>query len=348
MTSTSASPEKNFPSAIESNKDLRSLNTLCLPASAQHFARFSSLSELLSLLNFARQHTLPVKLLGGGSNVLMPSYVEGVVLQSAMQSVQLLRTTDQQVWVKVDAGKNWHQWVGESQRYGHGLENLALIPGTVGASPIQNIGAYGVEVADVLESVQGICLSTMQLMTLDNSGCRFGYRDSIFKKELKDDFIVTSVTFRLAKSFTPNTRYGPLASWAADHAGFSSQHLIDQVSSIRSSKLPDPAEIPNAGSFFKNPVVSAALAEKLTQKYPDMPGHAQANGNVKLAAGWLIEKAGWKGKKLGNAAMHSLQALVLTTNGRAELSDVFAIRDAVRADVWDTFSIELEAEPQLF
>jgi len=344
MTSTSSTTSAR----IEFNKDVKSFNSLNLPGCAEQFAQFSSISELLSLLAYARQQQLTVKVLGGGSNILMPARVSGLVLQSVMQSVEVLRRDEHSISLKVDAAKHWHSWVLESQQYGHGIENLALIPGTVGASPIQNIGAYGVEAADVLESVQGICLSSMQLMTLSNADCRFGYRDSIFKRELKDDFIVTSVTFRLTRSFSPNVSYGPLANWASDHPGFSSQHLIDQVCAIRSSKLPDPADIANAGSFFKNPVVSAVEADKLRSQYPELPAYPQADGRVKLAAGWLIEQAGWKGKPLGNAAMHSLQALVLTTNGSAELSDVFAIRDAVRADVFEQFGVQLEPEPQLF
>ena len=344
MTSTTSTTSAR----VEFNKDVKSFNSLNLPGCAEQFAQFSSISELLSLLAYARQQQLTVKVLGGGSNILMPARVSGLVLQSVMQSVEVLRRDEHSISLKVDAGKRWHSWVLESQQYGHGIENLALIPGTVGASPIQNIGAYGVEVADVLESVQGICLSSMQLMTLSNADCRFGYRDSIFKRELKDDFIVTSVTFRLTRSFAPNVSYGPLANWASDHSGFSSQHLIDQVCAIRSSKLPDPADIANAGSFFKNPVVSAVEADKLRSQYPELPAYPQADGRVKLAAGWLIEQAGWKGKPLGNAAMHSLQALVLTTNGSAELSDVFAIRDAVRADVFEQFGVQLEPEPQLF
>ncbi len=333
---------------IEFNKDLKALNTLSLPGAAEQFAQFSSVSELLSLLAYARQKKMTVKVLGGGSNVLMPAQVDGLVLQSSMQTIEIVREDENSVSLRVDAGKDWHAWVVESQQYGHGIENLALIPGTVGASPIQNIGAYGVEVADVLEEVQGVCLSSMQLMTLAKNDCHFGYRDSIFKRELKNDFIVTSVTFRLTKSFNPNVSYGPLAQWASENSGFFSQDLIDQVCAIRSSKLPDPAEIPNAGSFFKNPVVSAAVAEKLKSQFPDLPGYLQADGSVKLAAGWLIEQAGWKGKSLGKTSMHSLQALVLTTSGTADLADVFAIRDAVSSDVKEKFNVELEPEPQVF
>jgi len=339
---------KAIASVVEKNKDLKGFNTLSLPVCAENYAEFSSISEFLSLLRLAKEQDLKLKVLGGGSNVLMPRSVSGLIIKSAMRSVQVLRENKDFVWLKVEAGKNWHQWVIESQQYGHGLENLALIPGTVGASPIQNIGAYGVEVSDVLESVQGICLSSLQLMNLTNAECRFAYRDSVFKRELRNDFIVTSVVFRLEKNFQPNVAYGPLASWAADNEGFSSQQLIDQVCEIRSSKLPDPADIPNAGSFFKNPIVSEQVAEKLKAQYPDVPCYSQVNGKVKLAAGWLIEQAGWKGKQLGNTSMHKLQALVLTTNGNADLNDVFSIRDAVIVDVRERFGVELEPEPQLF
>ena len=333
---------------IEHNKDLKAFNTLSLPLVAQQFAEFHSPSDLLSLLNYAKQQNLNLKVLGGGSNVLMPPNVSGLVLRSAMQSVQVMRENSECIWLKVDAGKDWHSWVLESQQYGHGIENLALIPGTVGASPIQNIGAYGVEVADVLEGVQGIVLSSKQFMTLDNQACRFGYRDSIFKHELKNDFIVTSVTFRLANKFQPNINYGPLASWAEQNPDFSARDLIDQICSIRSSKLPDPNTIPNAGSFFKNPIVSSEQADQLKTQYPAMPAYIQTNGSVKIAAGWLIEQAGWKGKVLGNTSMHANQALVLTTNGDSNLDDVYAIRDAVKMDVLSQFGVELEAEPQLF
>ena len=333
---------------IENNKDLTPFNTLKLPARAQQFARFFSIPELLTLLDQARQKQLPVKVLGGGSNVLLAPRLDGLIIQSAMQSVTFLRENSQFVWLKVDAGKHWHSWVLEAQGYGHGIENLALIPGTVGASPIQNIGAYGVEVADVLESVQGVCLSSRQLMNLSRQDCRFGYRDSVFKRELKNDFVVTSVVFRLAKSFTPRVSYGPLANWAAQHPGFTPQQLIAQVCDIRAAKLPDPALIANAGSFFKNPVVGHYQAERLAADYPAMPAYPQADGRVKLAAGWLIEQAGWKGKTLGHTAMHHQQALVLTTDGEASLPDVFALRDAVAEDVWAKFAVELEPEPQLF
>jgi len=333
---------------IEHSKDLKAFNTLSLPCWADSFSAFDSVSQLLSLLNYSHDHSLNIRVIGGGSNVLMPEQIPGLVIQSAMTDVEPLRQNADFIWLKVDAGVNWHNWVKNSIQYGHGLENLALIPGTVGAAPIQNIGAYGVEVAELIETVNGMCLSSRQMQSLSAGDCRFGYRDSIFKRELKNDFVVSSVVFRLKKSFTPEVSYGPLASWAQKNPGFNAQQLIDQVCAIRSAKLPDPKQTPNAGSFFKNPVVAAGMAADLRLDYPEVPLYAQPDGSQKIAAGWLIEQAGWKGKSLGNAAMHNLQALVLTTNGNASLKDVFAIRDAVQASVMQKFAIELEPEPQLF
>ena len=334
---------------VQQNYDLSALNTLRLPAKAEAFARFSSASELLSLLTLAQQHNWPVRVLGGGSNVLLAADVHGLVLQSAMTSVRLLREDVTHRWLAVDAGMNWHQWVQDSTEFGHGLENLALIPGSVGASPIQNIGAYGVEVADCIDSVSGIQLSSRQWRTLSATECRFAYRDSIFKHELAGDFIVTRVVFRLSKTFAPDLSYGPLASWAtAQGDAISPQALIEQVCDIRQSKLPDPSQIPNAGSFFKNPLVSVYQAQELREQYPALPVYQQADGRIKLAAGWLIEQAGWKGRWLGPVRMHDQQALVLTTNGAAAYADIVQLRDAVVDSVNQQFGVQLEPEPQPF
>lgn len=334
---------------VQQNHDLSALNTLRLPAKAEAFARFSSVSELLSLLTLAQRHNWPVRVLGGGSNVLLADDVPGLVLQSAMTSVRLLREDATHRWLAVDAGMNWHQWVQDSTEFGHGLENLALIPGSVGASPIQNIGAYGVEVADCIDSVSGIQLSSRQWRTLSAAECRFAYRDSIFKHELAGDFIVTRLVFRLSKIFEPDLSYGPLASWAtAQGDAISPQALIEQVCAIRQSKLPDPVQIPNAGSFFKNPLVSVYQATQLSAQHPSLPTYPQADGRIKLAAGWLIEQAGWKGRWLGPVRMHDQQALVLTTNGAANYTDVEHLRDAVVASVNEQFGVQLEPEPQPF
>lgn len=329
---------------MPTNVDLQTLNTLALAAKAQAFVRFSSQMELFGLLAQAQAEDRPVYVLGEGSNVLLAGDVNGLVLQSAMTAVQLLEQNEEHLWVAVDAGMNWHQWVQTSIEYGHGLENLALIPGSVGAAPIQNIGAYGVEVCDFIEQVEGVEISTGQAKILKEKDCQFGYRDSIFKNELKNDFIITRVVFRLLKRFTPNLTYGPLQQLTELNA----RELIDAICEIRQSKLPDPAVIPNAGSFFKNPLIPAAQAQALRLKFPDMPQYPQENNQVKLAAGWLIEQAGWKGKWLGNVRMHDQQALVLTSNGKASFNEVMQLKDAVSASVKDQYGVVLDTEPQVF
>ncbi|MBE0483730.1 MAG: UDP-N-acetylmuramate dehydrogenase [Bacterioplanes sp.] len=335
------------PSDIHTNTDLRLHNTLSLPAKAEFFATFHSVPELLSILRWTEQHELPLRILGGGSNVLMRPLVSGVVLRSGMRAIQPLNNDGSHCWVAVDAGVNWHDWVVASRTWGFGLENLALIPGTVGASPIQNIGAYGVEVADCIEHVEGIQRSTQQWHRWSANDCRFGYRDSLFKHELADDVIITRVVFRLSKHFQPTLSYGPLQSLQEQH-DLTPEQLVDAICRIRRSKLPDPASIPNAGSFFKNPLVSNQVAQSLLQQYPTMPVYWQPNNQAKLAAGWLIEQVGWRGRGLSHAKMHDQQALVLTTDGNASLADVEALQVAVQGAVMSQFSVTLEPEPQYF
>lgn len=333
---------------IAYQQDLTQLNTLRLPCQAYALARFSSRSELLDYLDAARQNAWSVRVLGGGSNVLFTQPIDGLVLQSAMTSICLLHEDSDYRWVAVDAGVNWHEWVKRSVAYGHGLENLALIPGSVGAAPVQNIGAYGVEVAQCIDQVEGVQLSTGQWRVLSAPECRFGYRDSVFKHELQQDFIITRVVFRLARVFAPQLQYGPLQQWAQQSASVTPDALMAEICRIRQSKLPDPSVIPNAGSFFKNPLVSQATAKALLQRFPDVVHYPQGTQGVKLAAGWLIERSGWKGRWLGNAGMHKDQALVLVTNGRATYDDVLALQQEVIASVKEGFGVELEPEPQPF
>lgn len=329
---------------MQANYDLRDLNTLRLPAKAKAFATFSSVAQLTHLLEQAKQQQLPVKVLGGGSNILLTQDVDALVVQSAMRNIELLEQTHDYALVAVDAGVNWHQWVQASIEFGHGLENLALIPGTVGAAPVQNIGAYGVEVGEYIQCVEGVRLDTHQAAVFTQAECQFAYRDSLFKQALAGLFIITRVIFKLPKAFVPNLHYAPLDKLHNPSA----VELIQTVCAVRQSKLPDPAQIPNAGSFFKNPIVSADVAAELQRQYEKLPTYAQQNGTVKLAAGWLIEQAGWKGRWLGNVRMHDQQALVLTTNGQADYADIAALCDAVKADVKQKFQVELEPEPQPF
>lgn len=344
-------------SQIQPQFDLSSLNTLSLPGIAESFARFNSMSELLSLLEFAKTNQLKIKVLGGGSNMIVQPHVSGLVVQSAMQGIEALSQDDASITYAVDAGLNWHQWVLKSIELGaFGLENLALIPGTVGACPIQNIGAYGVEVGQYIEEVRGLQLSTGQWMSFSATQCDFSYRDSIFKKQFKNDFLITQVVFKLSKVFKPHVSYAPLNTMAeaflatAEQGSLTAQQVAGWVIEVRNSKLPDPNKIPNAGSFFTNPIIAKAQAQALLEQFPNLPAYPVANddGVLKVAAGWLIDQCGWKGKGLGLATMHDQQALVLTLKPGASQQDLINIQQAVQADVKHKFGIELQPEPQPF
>jgi UDP-N-acetylmuramate dehydrogenase len=357
---------------IKSQYDLSSLNTLSLKGTAENFARFHSVSELLLLLEYAKAHQLKIKVLGGGSNMIVQPLVTGLVVQSAMQCIEKLSEDEDSVTYAVDAGLNWHQWVLQSiELSAYGLENLALIPGTVGACPIQNIGAYGVEVGQYIEEVRGLQLSSEQWMSFSAEQCDFSYRNSIFKKQFKNDFIITQVVFKLSKVFKPHISYAPLKQMAEefiesintkrigtdDYAAgdsVSAQQIASWVIEVRNSKLPDPANIPNAGSFFTNPIISKYQADDLLIQFPTMPVYPVQSGaegvekRVKIAAGWLIDQCGWKGKSLGLAKMHDQQALVLTLKPGAKQQDLINIQQAVQTDVENKFGIQLYPEPQPF
>lgn len=328
------------------NADLTALNTLKLPSKARYFARFHDLGELHDLLAYAKEQQLPVKVLGGGSNVLLDEFIDALVIQSALTHVEALLPEEDFNRVLVQSGVNWHDWVQKSIHYGHGLENLALIPGTVGAAPVQNIGAYGVEVAEFIEVVEGVQISTGNTLKLTPDHCQFGYRDSIFKHLLANDFVITQVVFKLLPEFNPVLEYGPLQVLRSD--SLTAQRLIEKVCEIRQSKLPNPLSIPNAGSFFKNPILSLERANLLIQQHPQIPNYALANQQVKLSAAWLIEQAGFKGLWQGNVRMHDKQALVLTSNGQATFDEVMQLKERIVATVEEKFGVHLEAEPQAF
>jgi UDP-N-acetylmuramate dehydrogenase len=339
---------------ISKQYDLSALNTLALPGSAQYYSKFHSISELLVLLNYAQTGALNVKVLGGGSNIILLPEVSGLVVQSAMTDVIKLSEDDETITYAVDAGLNWHEWVLKSVELGaFGLENLALIPGTVGASPVQNIGAYGIAVGQSIIEVTGLQLSTGQWMSLSREQCDFSYRNSIFKKQFKNDFIITQVVFKLEKSFAAKVAYAPLNKMAEQAAERDCEITASQVASwvidVRNSKLPNPAKIPNAGSFFTNPIIEKSRADKLLERFPALPVYSMADStNVKVAAGWLIDQCGWKGKSLGLAKMHDQQALVLTLQAGASQQDLINIQHAVQSDVIKKFGIQLHPEPQPF
>ena len=333
---------------------LRQLNTFGIEARAKVLFIYDSEESLLEALTHI--HTtyaqLPLLHIGDGSNLLFLNDYEGVVLKSQIKGISIIRETDDEIFVEVGAGETCDEFIDYAIQQGwYGMENLSLIPSQIGAAAVQNIGAYGVEVCDVIEEVKGICLADGKEHAWQAKDCRYGYRESIFKEELWCRYAITRVTFRLSKDFTPKLQYGGLVR-AIEDAGLSEKtlsanELRNVIINIRRTKLPDPAEQGNAGSFFKNPIVSASKAEALKKEFPTMPSYPAEDGKVKLAAGWLIEQAGWKGKSLGAAAVHDRQALVLVNKGGATGQDIYRLCQAVRNAVSERFGIMLETEVNL-
>jgi UDP-N-acetylmuramate dehydrogenase len=331
--------------------NLQKLNTLAVPAIAQYYVAVQNDDELREALTFARKEGLPFLLLGGGSNIVLRADFPGLVIQLKSQGKTVVAEDEHYLWLRVAAGENWHELVEYSLAHAlYGLENLSLIPGSVGAAPIQNIGAYGVEVKDLISELSAIEIRSGIAVNFTNESCRFGYRDSIFKQALKDQYVITSVTFRLRKQPQLNLSYPALrealAGLAADE--INPQAVSDAVIAIRQSKLPDPAHIPNVGSFFKNPVVSVQQLQSLRETYPDIASYPIDDSRVKLAAGWLIDRAGWKGKAVGEAAVHDQQALVLTNPNRAAGAAVLALAELIQQSVKATFDVDLEMEPRVY
>ena len=341
----------NLPDFVEQEANLIRRNTLALPAHAAFYAAITSSERLAELAERYAPDDLRFFVLGGGSNLVFTRDFDGLVLHVAIPG-RALAGEDADAWyVRAGAGENWHDFVQWTLAQGWpGLENLALIPGTVGAAPIQNIGAYGMEAADRFHALTAFDMQNGETVRFDRAACRFGYRDSIFKQEgwhLEGRFVITDVTFRLPKTWQPMTRYTDLASELAarGHGTPSARQIADAVVAIRQRKLPDPLHIPNAGSFFHNPVVDAATAERLLASHPGLPHYAQADGRIKLAAGWLIEQAGWKGRAFGAVGMYEKQALVLVNRGGASGADVVALMQAVQRDVREKFAVDLTPEP---
>ncbi len=327
--------------------DLAARNTLALAGRA---ARYATIDEAAQLTAPELRET-PRFVLGGGSNLVLNGDFDGLVVHMAIPGKRLL-TEDADAWyVAAGAGENWHDFVHWTLAQGWpGLENLSLIPGTVGAAPIQNIGAYGLEVAERFHSLTAWDFEKQAFFTVDRDECRFAYRDSMFKQEgwhLNGRVAITAVVFRLPRVWTANLRYADVAQELAAQqiAAPTPQDVAAAITAIRRRKLPDPAVIPNAGSFFHNPLVDRATAEALAADYPTLPRYPQPDGRVKLAAGWLIEQAGWKGKDLGPVGMYEKQALVLVNRGGATGADVRRTMAAVQAAVREKFAVDLTPEP---
>jgi UDP-N-acetylmuramate dehydrogenase len=334
---------------IEHDISLQQFNTFGIGARARRYLRVEDPAQLAALVADPELAALPRLVLGGGSNLLIThDEVELLVLHMALLGKEIVGETHDAILVRGRAGENWHAFVQFTLDQGlGGLENLSLIPGTVGASPIQNIGAYGAEIKDVFHSLTAFDFATGATRTMTAADCRFAYRDSVFKHEDGRSLAVLDVTFALPKAWTPNLRYAELAQAveAASVATPTPRQVSDAVVAIRRRKLPDPADIGNAGSFFKNPVVSGEHCARLLESWPNLVHHRQPDGSEKLAAGWLIDQCGWKGKSLGRAGVYPKQALVLVNNGGASGEEVLALARAIQADVQGRFGVLLEPEP---
>lgn len=339
--------DTSYPSLIQTDIDLQPYNTLNISAKAKLFASIKSEDQLKNILNSSAVEKEPVFVLGGGSNILFAGDFDGLILHMSIKGRKVVREADEHIRLRVGAGENWHELVRYCVDNGWGgIENLSLIPGMVGAAPIQNIGAYGAELKDVFESLDALEINGGKKLIFNKEECRFGYRDSIFKNELKGKLIITAVELKLSKNPEINTSYGALQTRLKEK-GITDpgiRDISDTVIEIRNSKLPDPADIGNAGSFFKNPVVSHRVFGRLQQAYPEVPGYPVEDDRVKVPAGWLIEETGWKGKIVGNTGTYEQQALVIVNHGGASGSEILELAKAIRTSVKEEFGIELVPE----
>lgn len=326
---------------------LKNLNTFGIEAYCDNYTELYSIDDLKALMALPDYVSSKKLILGGGSNMLFLSDFKGLVIRNCLKGISIEKNLGDDVLIKSAAGENWHEFVMWCVKHGYaGLENLSLIPGCVGASPMQNIGAYGVEIKDVFEELEAYHLTTGQKQVFSKEACRFGYRESVFKRELKDTFMITSVTFRLKKKAKVNTSYGAiqeeLEKMGVKEAGI--KDVSEAVIRIRQSKLPDPKLIGNAGSFFKNPEVNEETYKILKASYPAMVAYALENKNYKLAAGWLIEQCGLKGYELNGAAVHTKQALVLVNKNNCSGQAIYELSEHVLNAVFSKFGVRLERE----
>jgi UDP-N-acetylenolpyruvoylglucosamine reductase len=325
------------------NFSLKEITTFGIDAKAKVLVQTVNDNETVTFLK--SNTTQPIFVLGGGSNIIFTSDFEGVVLQPSDLSIEVVCEDDECTTLRVGAGMEWDDLVKYTVERGlGGLENLSLIPGHVGACPVQNIGAYGVEVKDSITAVKGLYLDNAESFCFDNEYCQFGYRDSIFKRQLKGKTVITYVTFKLSKQPTLKTHYGNIEEELKNYSERTVQTVRDAVISIRERKLPDPKVMGNCGSFFKNPTISKGEFDAISAKYSNVPNYPAADGKIKVPAAWLIETCGYKGIKKGNVGVHSQQALVLINLGNATGKEVIALADEIIAAVFDKFGITLEKE----
>jgi UDP-N-acetylmuramate dehydrogenase len=331
---------------IEQHYSLQQYNSFGIDIAAKYFSTFNSIETLEEIINHQQKLSEPLLVLGGGSNILFTNNFNGWVIKNDLKGIEIINDDESFIYIKAMAGENWHRFVLYCVDNGYaGIENLSLIPGNVGASPMQNIGAYGVEIKDVFYELEAYHIADKKMVRFSNKDCSFGYRESVFKRALKNQFIILSVTYQLRKEPIFNTSYGAIEQELAAMkiSSLSIKAISDAVINIRSSKLPDPKKIGNAGSFFKNPVITTNQFESLKKTFPELPGFKNDEA-IKVPAGWLIEQCGWKGFRNGDAGCYDKQALVLVNYGNASGSAIYELSSQIIESVQEKFGISLERE----
>jgi UDP-N-acetylmuramate dehydrogenase len=337
----------SFDSLVQSNVDLQPYNTLNVSVKTRYFAAVGTEEELRQILMHPGSSGLQILILGGGSNMLFVDDFDGLVIKVDITGREIIQEDEEHVWLKIGGGENWHETVRYCIEKGWGgIENLSLIPGTVGGAPIQNIGAYGVELEEVFEYLEGMDIEGRQIRKYSRENCEFGYRDSIFKGELRGIVIVTRVVLKLSKNPELNTSYGSIQDELEerDIDNPTIKDISDIIIDIRNSKLPDPQSLGNAGSFFKNPVVDQEVYEDIKQEYSEVPGYSMEDSKIKIPAAWLIEETGWKGKVIGNTGTYEQQALVIVNHGGATGKEIWDLAQQIQDAVEREFGIELVPE----
>lgn len=332
---------------VQKDVQLKPFNTFGIEATAKYFIEVSSIEQLQEILQSPDYQSTERLILGGGSNMLLTKDFDGLVIKIAIKGFEAVHENDDNIWIRAGAGLVWHDLVMHcvNQNYA-GMENLSLIPGTVGAAPMQNIGAYGIEIKEVFEELQALEIATGEIKTFDKATCNFGYRESIFKHEAKGKYVILNVTFKLSKKPIFHVEYGAIKDTLAEMGvtEMSIKVISDAVIHIRQSKLPNPAEIGNAGSFFKNPEILNSQFDVLKTQFPMIPSYPVNESTTKVPAGWLIEQAGWKGRRFGNVGVHAKQALVLVNYGGGKGEEIKDLSQKIQASVKEKFGIELSVE----
>ncbi len=330
---------------IQHNFNLKAFNTFGIDIQASEYIACHIIDDIMEALKHLSHRQKSYLILGGGSNILFSKAFDGIVIHPLLNKIKVVKESSEHIWVEVEAGAVWDDFVAYCvDKDWYGIENLSYIPGNIGASPVQNIGAYGVEVKDCIEDVKGIYIDKVESFQFSNKDCQFGYRQSIFKSELKNKVIITSVVFRLSKVQSFKLDYGSVKAELEKKGELTLHNVRNAIIDIRKSKLPEPEELGNAGSFFKNPVISKDAFNILLKEYNEVPNYPVNNNMIKVPAGWLIDQAGWKGKSMGNAAVHTKQALVLVNQGNAKGSEVISLANAIIDDIKSKFNIVIEPE----